>query len=137
MKENRLFAVMTVLAISASSVFGQFKIYNSELLKIGNVNEQAKITRGFEVSMPEVLMQAGNTGIRFAEGKVRIGNGVGTGNIQFRSLHAIHPDGDIECGAVFHGIENPDRAACHDRFLQDIYRVAAGKNPLGHQRGNA
>ncbi len=69
MKENRLFAVMTVLAISASSVFGQFKIYNSELLKIGNVNEQAKITRGFEVSMPEVLMQAGNTGIRFAEGK--------------------------------------------------------------------
>ena len=79
MKENRLFAVMTVLAISASSVFGQFKIYNSELLKIGNVNEQAKITRGFEVSMPEVLMQAGNTGIRFAEGKVRIGNGVGTG----------------------------------------------------------
>lgn len=73
MKKNRLFAVMTVLAVSASSVFGQFKIYNSELLKIGNVNEQAKITRGFEVSMPEVLMQAGNTGIRFAEGKVRNG----------------------------------------------------------------
>lgn len=55
--------VVTGLVLLNLFSFGQMKIYNSELLKFGNVSEAPTLTKGFEVSMPNISFHSGSTGL--------------------------------------------------------------------------
>ena len=81
MKKTRILSVMAVFAVTSAMAFGQFKIYNSELLKIGDVNETPQLTTGFEASMPNILFESGNTGMKLMNGKIRIGDMPGMANV--------------------------------------------------------
>lgn len=72
--KKRILSVVAVFALTGTMAFGQLKIYNSELLKIGNVNETPDITTGFEVSMPNVYLKSGSYGMKFSNSKFRIGD---------------------------------------------------------------
>ncbi|MBD5397472.1 hypothetical protein HDR62_04975 [bacterium] len=52
--------------------FGQMKIYNSELLKFGNVSEAPTLTKGFEVSMPNLFFHSGSTGVSINSEEVKL-----------------------------------------------------------------
>lgn len=70
--KSKIFLVFAGLALSGSLSFGQLKIYNSELLKFGDVKESPALKKGFEVSMPNIFFHTGNTGISINADEVKM-----------------------------------------------------------------
>ena len=90
--KKRILSVVAVFALTGTMAFGQLKIYNSELLKIGNVNETPDITTGFEVSMPNIYLKSGNYGLKFSNSKFRIGD--------VASMNSLSPGFEVAMPAV-------------------------------------
>ena len=58
MKKQNFFLALLMLLLISSAVHAQFRIYNSELLKVGDINEVPFISKGFEASMPNLLLKS-------------------------------------------------------------------------------
>ena len=90
--KKRILSVVAVFALTGTMAFGQLKIYNSELLKIGNVNETPDITTGFEVSMPNIYLKSDSFGMKFSNSKFRIGD--------VASMNSLSPGFEVAMPAV-------------------------------------
>lgn len=73
MKTKKLLLCISLSMALVTVSMGQLRIYNSDLLKIGNVNETPSLTTGFEASMPNLLFRSGNTGISINSSDLLIG----------------------------------------------------------------
>lgn len=70
--KSKIFLIVAGLVLMNLFSFGQLKIYNSELLKFGNVTEAPTLTKGFEVSMPNLSFHSGSTGFSINSEEVRL-----------------------------------------------------------------
>lgn len=72
MKTKR-FALLAILGLFSSFSFGQLRIYNSNLLKIGDVSVSPSINAGFEAVMSTLKLHTNNSGLMITPQYINIG----------------------------------------------------------------
>lgn len=73
MKKVHLWGVLFLLSSTFTLTHAQFRVYNSELLKFGDINETPFISKGFEVSMPQLLLKSDYMGIKNTTSMLQLG----------------------------------------------------------------
>lgn len=73
MKKVHFGIIVLLLTSTLTLTHAQFRIYNSELLKVGDINETPFISAGFEASMPQLLLKSDHMGLKNTASMLQFG----------------------------------------------------------------